>query len=428
MKSAITRGISLLNLLLAGNLLGSINGLAPINPQRRILPSLRSLRSRPSTTRCNLFFQQPAQALTVKKKRTRIPSWAFETLILPDTPLPFQFCLEETNDNPGNAIAQNSLVTIRSLTAEDLTTIVPMCLREFGGDAKERSITYLLQKIPWNSGPGPTVKFIQEWFETAALPFFIYGTFRLKIAQRNAHDHSLLVATVQPQQPQPQPKPQNDNPKSSQSTELSRGVVSKEVLVGMVELSQQPPDPHRNPTAFPLPIWYKQAYCLFNNLPPLNGWVTNLLIDPAHRSQGYSKLLMKAVEGVAKRWGCTAIHLHCDADPVSGKVPQNLYGGLGYEMVQDLESPFAWMGSQFSNKIYMVQGVALLYMRKNLNVTMVADWRDEKSHNATQQRCCKSELFRIQFSWHIPHNKLWCCKSSSETDKWSSLLSSNDAT
>jgi GNAT superfamily N-acetyltransferase len=332
----MTRRALWLGLFLSAILIGGGVGFVAIH-DRSLVSCTNGLSRQVSSTRCHLFFK--AQDLTtVKNPKARIPSWALETLTLPGTTLPLQLSLDrDTHD---------SLVTIRLLTAEDLETIVPMCITEFGANPGEDKITYLLQNIPWNGGQERITKFVREWFENAALPFLVYWTFRLKIAQQNPYDHALLVATLQ---------------QANLSNE------TKEVPVGMVELSQQPPDPRRIPTAYPLPLWYKQAYCRLYNLPPLNGWVTNLLVDPAYRSQGYSKLLMAAVEGVARTWSCTQIHLHCDADTLSGKVPQSLYTGLGYEMVQDTESPFAWMGSQFSNNIYMVQGVALLFMRKKLD-------------------------------------------------------------
>jgi GNAT superfamily N-acetyltransferase len=351
-RARMTRRASLLGLFISAILIGGSVGFVALRHDRRVLSCANELSRRSSSTQCHLFFKAAQTDWTVKKRRAGIPAWALETLTLPDTPLPVQFSLErDVADN--DTTKDDSLVTIRLLTAEDLETIVPMCITEFGGNPGEDSITYLLRNIPWNGGQERITKFVQEWFENAALPFLVYWTFRLKIAQQNPHDHALLVATLQQQQAKIYNHTHTNN--------------NKEVLVGMVELSQQPPDPHRIPTAYPLPLWCKRAYCRLYNMPPPNGWVTNLLIDPAFRSQGYSKLLMAAVEGVARTWSCTQIHLHCDADTLSGKVPQSLYTGLGYEMVPDTESPFAWMGSQFSNNIYIIQGVALLFMRKKLN-------------------------------------------------------------
>ena len=158
-------------------------------------------------------------------------------------------------------------------------------------------------------------------------------------------------------------------------------------VVGMVELSLQPPDADRNPPALPLPLWVKAALAKHTTLDgSLQGWVTNLLISDESRGKGYSKILMAAAEGIAKhRWGCSSGYLHADADFRSGKVPQSLYEGLGYNLVigstkkgkgggnddEDPSAKFAWMGvsgkemERFS-AIRMVDGVALLCYAKKL--------------------------------------------------------------
>jgi ribosomal protein S18 acetylase RimI-like enzyme len=378
------RASLLLRIVLCSIFLGSSVGFVALQDrrQRQCLPC----------TPCHLFFHKAQQTLQKKPSRTkRIPSWVLETLTLPDTTLPMQFQLEtrktiqqqQQQEADEESSSSSSVVTIRWLTVDDLTRIVPMCVSEFGGKPGEDSLEYLVQNFPsWHAGPQKMTRFVREWFENAALPWLIYTTFLLKILmaqhQQQQHnknnqypqDHALLVATLQ----QP-PLPQGNGSHNNNHNQNNKN----EVLVGMVELSQQPPDPYRIPTAYPLPLWYKQATCRLpvpNNkklLEPqrlLNGWVTNLLIDPQYRSQGYSKLLMAAVEGIAKTWECTAIYLHCDADPGSGKIPQRLYTGLGYEMVQDpLESSPSWIsGSQsfFSNNIFIIQGVALLFLQKNL--------------------------------------------------------------
>ncbi|CAB9527642.1 Acetyltransferase (GNAT) family [Seminavis robusta] len=328
--------------------------------------------SHPTTT-CQLFFKETTEGLGLAQRgrqRRRgsqaiIPSWVLDALRGRDVTLPFQFALSRNDDD-----LDRSLVSVRLLTFEDLSIIVPMCITEFGGNMGEGSVDYLLGNAPWDK-PSQLSQFLREWFENATLPAYIYWTFWFKIVARNPQDHSLLVATLQQQQSLSESTYNNNSIQNKElslvDTIISTSTDEKETIVGMVELSKQPPDPHRNPSAYPLPLWYKQAYCLVHNLPPINGWITNLLVDPAFRSQGYSKLLMAAAEGTARSWGCTKIHLHCDADTVAGKVPQRLYQNLGYEMVEDPNAPFAWMGTELSNKIYMIQGVALLYMRKELD-------------------------------------------------------------
>lgn len=280
----------------------------------------------PPLTQRSLFFNTRTEE-SLKSKRAEQEKIAIQ-LGQDSLELPFRFNLLEGDE-----------VTIRLLTPSDLEFIVPMCVQEFGNPT---SFDDLWKKFPWQK-PWNGQKYVSDWWDNFALPGFIYWSFRAKVFLRDPVDHSLLVATL-------------------------KDGTSDAGTIGMVELSKQPDQATRNPSAYPIPLWYKEWYCRQNNLPPPNGWVTNLLIAPKYRGQGYSKLLMGAAEGVARTWGCTRIHLHCDANSVSGKVPQNLYKSFGYEMVEDQNSPYAWMGSEFSKKIYMIQGVALLYFRKFLEV------------------------------------------------------------
>jgi GNAT superfamily N-acetyltransferase len=144
----------------------------------------------------------------------------------------------------------------------------------------------------------------------------------------------------------------------------------EEKVVGMVELSLQPPDFNRNPPAAPLPLEVKQALAKRTEIGSVQGWVTNLLIDPACRGWKYSKVLMAATEGIAKAWGCQYIFLHADADIRSGRVPQKLYESLGYEVVTgNARDDYSWAGStglDHLSAIRMVDGVALLCYSKRL--------------------------------------------------------------
>jgi len=286
-----------------------------------------------TSTERNLFFKAREESKRKPAQRQpRIPDYVFLELSQGNVELPFQFRLSEQGD-------EDSVVIVRELKEHDLTTIVPMCVDEFG---EQVTISDLLKNFPWQE-PLKATTHVQDWWGNFILPYFIFLTFFLKTnVLRDTQDHALLVAT------------------------LHKDFDTSPNTIGMVELSKQPADPQRNPSAYPMPLWYKEWYCRLKKLPPPNGWVTNLLIAPAFRGQRYSKLLMMAAEGRARRWGCTAIHLHCDADTVGGKVPQNLYKGLGYEMVENENSPYSWMGSEFANNIYWIQGLALLYFRKVL--------------------------------------------------------------
>lgn len=89
---------------------------------------------------------------------------------------------------------------------------------------------------------------------------------------------------------------------------LTLVITDSSRVVGMVELSRQPPIKNRNPPPFPLP-WKTVIY------GNTQGWITNLLVVPEYRGRGLGKVLVKAVECIAlNNWRCQSIHLHCDAN------------------------------------------------------------------------------------------------------------------
>jgi GNAT superfamily N-acetyltransferase len=155
-----------------------------------------------------------------------------------------------------------------------------------------------------------------------------------------------------------------------------------EQIVGIAELSWQPPDPTRNAPPFVLPYFVKEIISRFipnkggtNNIDESKapkGYVSNVLTWKNRRGLGYSRVLMAALEGIARRWGCDDIRLHVDADEVSGKIARGLYWSLGYEAVPDRGNNkvgnYDWMGPSMANQgLYLVEGVPLLYLRKSLN-------------------------------------------------------------
>jgi len=136
----------------------------------------------------------------------------------------------------------------------------------------------------------------------------------------------------------------------------------------------------------------------------LQGWITNLLVKPEHRGRGYAQLLLAAADA----WFLTvmkgetsdgdspsssrqeqpinganddklrlSMHLHCDANSVSGKGPQALYKKCGYEEAFVMQGSsndvirggdFSWLGPEtLSSSVVVIDGVPLLYLRKNLS-------------------------------------------------------------
>ena len=114
----------------------------------------------------------------------------------------------------------------------------------------------------------------------------------------------------------------------------------------------------------------KRAYCNLTG-KSLQGWITNLLVIPDYRGRGLSKLLVAACEGLALQWRCNSMHVHCDADETGGRVPQRLYERMNYRTLRTNEhhddDQLSWMnGAMTSNSVFVVEGVPLLYLRKDL--------------------------------------------------------------
>jgi GNAT superfamily N-acetyltransferase len=280
-----------------------------------------------STTIRNLFFG------TRREKKvdssTKFSNEVIENLRSESLLLPYSFY---SNDD--------DKLTVRFLQREDLATVVPMCVKEFGTPPE-------VSGFPWNN---LNAKAISKWFDSIIFGPFVSLSLEMKIARRaQGYDDSL--------------------PDIAPDYNIICLEANGEVAA-IVELSMQPLDPERNPPPVPLPLFLKQAYSESKGLPEPNGWVSNMLVDENCRGKGYSKLLMSAVEGIAKQWECTSISLHVDADSVTGKIPQRLYETLGYEPVvmDSVMHQFDWMEPDILRTgLYMVDGVPLVFLRKSLN-------------------------------------------------------------
>ena len=166
-------------------------------------------------------------------------------------------------------------------------------------------------------------------------------------------------------------------------------------LVGVVDLSLHEVRPDRRTPFFP------QLFLFGSN--PREPWVTNVLIAPTHRGQGWSKVLLGGCEWVARNWLSSyqnhhqqqtmegkapsvswSMHLHCDAHPKTGRIAQQLYLSLGYQPT----SPTVWVPpgvdhsetatmfhppQLFETSIHIIDDVPLLYMSKPLV--------EEREHN-----------------------------------------------
>jgi len=304
-----------------------------------------SRRRRKTTTRCYLFFAQRKAEREKLFKELQDP----KKLILPYT---FNNTIET--------------VIVRHLEMKDMKTLIPMICEEFGTNEKDvefawskvKKITWVVQYI-YNLS-----NFIDVLVDRGIFPYIVRLSLFLKIQRQEDGDDS--ASTLIPDY-----------------NILCLEDASRRV-VGMVELSRQPMDPNQNPGPIPVPMWLKESDCRKKALPPPNGRVTNLLIGEEYRGRGYSKTLMKAAEGLAKRWDLDTICLHVDPDTENGRIPQNLYQGLGYRPVvdnnnniqqsdednnnNDTVEDFSWMSNtNFQSGIYMVEEVPLLFMRRKLS-------------------------------------------------------------
>eukprot|EP00429_Kryptoperidinium_foliaceum_P030383 CAMPEP_0176153120 /NCGR_PEP_ID=MMETSP0120_2-20121206/78210_1 /TAXON_ID=160619 /ORGANISM="Kryptoperidinium foliaceum, Strain CCMP 1326" /LENGTH=230 /DNA_ID=CAMNT_0017490153 /DNA_START=350 /DNA_END=1037 /DNA_ORIENTATION=- len=210
----------------------------------------------------------------------------------------------------GTENSSEDTLSIRFMVPGDIQKVIPLCIEEFGTGPSASLLDFPfgdLSKIPdwWD----------RLYFEPI-LPFPYYRKMSSNLdtpSTSRAKDPALLVLCRQ-----------------SESDD-------EEKVVGMVEISLQAPEADKNPPPYPVPLSIKSVYGQIIG-QRLQGWVTNLLIDPRCRGLGYSKILMAATEGIAKSWGCSYIYLHSDADFRTGKVAQGLYKGLGYEVVTDDET------------------------------------------------------------------------------------------
>jgi ribosomal protein S18 acetylase RimI-like enzyme len=305
-------------------------------------------RSNTAMTTCRrLFFRATTDVPNPRRPRQKVapPDWALKQLISRDICIPFAF--PSNNDNANKKTT--STLTIRCMTEDDFDTIVPMCITEFGTGP-----TLSLTDFPWKD---PTDRKLADWWDRIYFEPMVTMALKAKLLSNKGRrllppfgDPTVLVLT------------RHEIIKDDKDDTI---VCPAPVVVGMVELGKQVPESTKNPPAFPIPTWCKQLYCRLTGMP-LEGWVTNLLIGKEHRGLGYSKILMAATEGIAKSWNVGSIYLHADADRATGKVPQSLYEGLGYQVVVTDNPQFEWMGGDFNSRIHIVEGVPLLFLRKRL--------------------------------------------------------------
>jgi ribosomal protein S18 acetylase RimI-like enzyme len=289
--------------------------------------------SRQQCTVSNLFFRAGDKDASPPPRRIPLQPGILDELKSPSVTFPFNVLFDD-----------DSSLTIRFMIPEDLNDVIPLCIEEFGSGATAGLLDFPLLE------PGR----IPDWWDRIYFQPMIEMSLLAKMnannrlqPKSNFNDPAVLVMCRQ------------DNKDKA---------LGGEKVIGLVELSLQAPEANKNPPPLPLPLWFKDLYCQLTN-QRLEGWVTNLLIDPKCRGLGYSKIMMAATEGVATSWDRGFIYLHADADFQSGRVAQKLYEGLGYEVVTDDNPQYAWMNEGYNNpmaSIRIIEGVALLCYSKKL--------------------------------------------------------------
>ena len=168
----------------------------------------------------------------------------------------------------------------------------------------------------------------------------------------------------------------------------------KPEVIAIAEVSLQPPFKTAPPLVMPYSLkrtlaaferlTHKQSHGTFlSSKTNLEAYVSNVLVRRRFRKQGVGKLLMAALEQHAKRvMGYPRVTLHCDANPRSGSVAQQMYLQLGYEpvfedlpawqtenngsnVVNDVES-CSESSINIGNAVYILDDIPLLYLKKDL--------------------------------------------------------------
>jgi ribosomal protein S18 acetylase RimI-like enzyme len=333
-----------------------------------------------TTTTLHLFFPRSKTDQDATAERTKIVSrQTMEELQSSTVTFPYRIRFQENeilddNNNPKGPLEtdhddneEDEELIVRFMTPEDIPELVPLCIQEFGEGSFRKPVQQsTLQNFPWREPNRMRV-----WWDQLCFEKTVSWTLQLKLRPNHQHFQSSSTATTSSkkfQDPAMLVLARRRRMRNDEDDDLD---FSEENIVGMVELSLQPPNCDRNPPALPLPLWVKESLARNTELGSLQGWVSNLLIDPSFRGLGYSKLLMAATEGVARSWQCQYIFLHADADIQSGRIPQRLYESLGYQVVKgEGKEEYSWAGTasgldHFSS-IRMVDGVALLCFSKKL--------------------------------------------------------------
>ena len=268
---------------------------------------------------------------------SKVPVAIFESLESKDVSLPFKFQLKKDSKI-------ESTLVVRQMEKEDVATAVSMCLKEYGSYPSTASTKSDVLSKKFDAQLTELENFMFSFIVLIGLGQRVERREKSDTSPGLQQDHNvILLSTIGPNG--------EDKP------------------IGMAEISLQPPDPARTSPPFVVPTNLKRIFSFIYGAPDPCPYVSNVLIRDEHRGKGYGKVLMAACEGLAKSWDYDSVFLHVDADPSSGGPAQRLYNSLGYEPVisEKYNEKFSWMGIDQMNKgLYIVDGVALLFLKKLL--------------------------------------------------------------
>lgn len=279
---------------------------------------------------------------------------------------PFPYSIDLLRPGNGKSSNRASRLIIRHLEDEDIKKILPEVVREFGALAP-------LPSTPPEPGDELADKIENYLFSLTVLIGLTQRVVRREKGYSPSNsacpDHDVICLVEQI------PRNTTDN---NEETDTSSAEFSEQI-VGMAELSWQPPNPNSNAPPFVLPFFMKTLISRFapsrdgTSADKPVGYISNVLVWKTRRGRGYARVMMAALEGIAKNWGCDDVRLHVDANDYSGRTARGLYWSLGYEGVPDRGSSkvgYEWMGPGMANQgLYLVDGVPLLYLRKSLKET-----------------------------------------------------------
>ena len=247
-----------------------------------------------------------------------------------DISLPFEFKYRK------------SIIRIKHLEKEKVTKAVSLCLQEYGSYTFQNNMTPLDKKI--QAKINDVTNFILSFVILLGLGQRVERLEKVMSDPNEIQDHNVICIYKVDQN-------------------------QKEHMMGLAEVSLQPPDPAHTAPPFVLPSHIKNAFSKIGIWKTVQPYISNVLITNEYRGKGYSKLLMTACEGICRKWGYDNVYLHVSAEARSSKAAQNLYKTLGYMPVVDktYNKHFGWMGVDVVNwGLYVVDGAALLFLKKEL--------------------------------------------------------------